>query len=469
MTAFVPKTVQPSGLPAASSGPTALSVLIVSLLARNEPQRIRELQPSLAGNKTDADLLEWAKTFLRDHGILPSGRMLKAAHDLDLHDDPAVPVSYLLNRASSTAIVRMVLEAALEVKEGHQKGFKAEDLLARISSLTRDCARVGTSSKVTSIAQSGQDLLREYEKVKRNGAPERVPFGWAPLDEATGGMGGEDLCTIVAETNIGKTQNLAWSATQAWKQGYSILLATNEMNTAAIARRVVGAYTGLNPKLIRDGQLSSWGFDHLVQALDLPEDAPRFDFLDGGFGLTVAQFQAVAELHDYDAFYVDAAYLMKTRTQRYRSRQEEFAELEGELKGFCKERQKPMLKTVQFSRDYQKERKSERAWQKRKQSGEESERDSGRSRKDPVLDEIAGSSSIEKDGDIIVALELGDSPRRDDARRWTLLKTRESGGKNVQFHTNYLFDPVDCSYIQLDHEVSTDEALASVWGDGAAV
>ena len=98
--------------------------------------------------------------------------------------------------------------------------------------------RPHTVCKGTDIISEAQERYDAYLLKQQNPEKSTISTGLAELDQIFGGWDyGDELVTIVARTNVGKSWMLLKFLVEAWKQGKRVGLYSGEMNSVKLGYR----------------------------------------------------------------------------------------------------------------------------------------------------------------------------------------------------------------------------------------
>ncbi len=387
---------------------------------------MRGLRPSLF-MENEQRHYEFVSTFYRRHGALPTTEIMRQ-NGLNL--PPATgPLSYFLDRLRDRAIYT----AAASCIEALDTAIRERDVDAVtqiVRELGRDVASFEGNRDVVPIQELFAEVLAEALTARANGASgiTGVTFGWDPFDRATAGAQGGDVISVVARPNVGKSWTLIHMAKQAWLSGASVLFLTMEMTAHQIARRTLGAATGVNPDHIRKGWVTTWSEDILHEFIaGVPGMAP-FHMMSGSFRKTTADLDRAVQEYMPDIVFVDASYLVGSEKKQRSNgaRWERIYDVGEEIKGIAQDRDRPIVQSLQLGRE--------------KKKGVEFD-----------MTQIAGGDVIGQISSIVVAVDFPENPEHERNRR------RYIGGKNrdgplFDFETNFLFNPMDFSVIDPETE-----------------
>jgi replicative DNA helicase len=290
------------------------------------------------------------------------------------------------------------------------------EMLAGVTSLIQP-------NQFSTLAEVTEHVVSDYAYARDHPGLRGVTFGWDTLDSYTLGAQGGDLVVVAGRTGMGKTSVMIQLAHAAHMAGHSALFTSLEMSLGAIARRWIGIHTGINPRFVRAGQLSTRAEQRLVEECQgiMEQGAPVY-FQSGDFQKNVASIEALMEEFDTDVVYVDAAYLLSPegRSKGYVSRWESIASVIQELKRLALKHDKPIILSVQLNRNVKK----------------------GTTRDLDTAD-IAGADTIPQDASIVLGLRQGPAPYTETSRWVQIVKNRD--GEEGKFLINHRFSPVDFS------------------------
>ena len=137
-----------------------------------------------------------------------------------------------------------------------------------------------------------------------------VPTGFEKIDEATAGLQGGQLITLIAPPKTGKSQIGLRIAANVWEAGMVPMFQSFEMNNHEQSQRYLGMTAHLNAQNFRLGKLTTSEEDRLLKTLDDLKTKQPFHFVDAVGGLTIDALVAKAEQLKPDIIFVDGVYLM---------------------------------------------------------------------------------------------------------------------------------------------------------------
>lgn len=389
---------------------------------------MRSLSPALFMD-VERPLYDYLSGFYQRHGALPSveimrqnGFALPAANG---------PLSYFLERLRDRAVYSAVA-GIIDQLDDAVKNRNVDLVRQLVRDIAREVNIVEGGRDIVPIHELFADVMTEALLARMNGASgvTGITLGWEPIDRATAGAQPGDVISVVARPNVGKSWTLIHMAKEAWLSGASVLFLTMEMTAPQIARRTLGAATGVNPDHIRKGQITSWAEEILYEFIQLSERFPPFHMMSGSFRKTTADLDRAVQEFEPDIVFVDASYLVGSQKQQRRdgSRWERIYDVGEEIKGIATDRNRPVVQSLQLNRD--------------KKKGTEFD-----------MTQIAGGDVIGQISSVVVALDYPDDPNYERTRR-DMIGGKNREGSLFRYTTNFLFNPMDFSVIPEEDENS---------------
>jgi hypothetical protein len=159
------------------------------------------------------------------------------------------------------------------------------------------------------VTKNPDAFWEEYENIQ-NSVLLGLPTGFDKIDEATAGLQGGQLITVIAPPKTGKSQIALRIAANIHKAGKVPLFQSFEMNNHEQIQRYLAMTANLNSGRFRRGKLNGTEEDRLLDALDSLKTKHPFHFVDAINGLTIDSLVAKAEQLTPDVLFVDGVYLM---------------------------------------------------------------------------------------------------------------------------------------------------------------
>ena len=296
------------------------------------------------------------------------------------------------------------------------------------------CGASSEKRLAEAVDELGESIRRTRETRLRGGLT-AVPTGFPFLDERfLGGFKGGNLVTFAARPGIGKTAVMLAMMMRQASQGIPVKVWSLEMGHGELAERAMYALGGLRP-----GEKLSGNADWDGAWKDARERLERWGLYieDRTFGLDeiVSDITVSRQQGRCSAAYIDYLQLVSTTGGRNDTEERRISALTRRLKLLAKSLDIPIVINAQLNRD------------------------NVRNDRDPELQDLRGSGSIEQDSDRVVFL----SPRMsyDGARliKIAIGKNREGGhaGDSVLLRPNATYSGFE--------EVAQD-APATIFPDG---
>lgn len=371
---------------------------------------------------------------VRAHGKLPSPQTVSASLKVDL-PAPVEPASFyldLLRKRHVDLELRRTVDAANEKMKAQDPMGALQVFADRVYELVQQ----DRSADLMDLRYSGKLVWPEYLQ-QASGLDVGIRLGWPTLDEMSGGIRAGDLVSIVGRPAMGKTQNLLFSATSAWRHHQkSVLFVSMEMSNLLIAQRFVAMEAhiplmGLKTGLLSKGTGASQ-VENLKTVLKQLETAKvPFYSVDAQMSHTVEEIFALCQQLQPAVVYVDGAYLLQARNarDRYTRVAENCDALKRDVAGHLGI---PVVASWQLSREAAKKKKAKK--------GEAVD-----------LEDIAYSDAIGQHSSIILGLFEEESVETIIRRRVEIMKGRS--GEKGQFFVRWDFEKMNFTEIESEEPV----------------
>jgi replicative DNA helicase len=326
----------------------------------------------------------------------------------------AVNAKWYAQRVSEKAKLRKLIAAAGEtLHEVYTMGQHAEDESARE---LIDKAE----SRVFAIAQAEQGsdaqdmktlIMEEYKRVEEaaaGNAPTGVLTGFHELDKMLGGLQPGELVILAARPSMGKTafalnlaEQIAFGSDTprsihpaAGRQPAPVGFFSLEMSKGSLCQRLLSAWSGIDSKRLRLGQLHKAEYRTLLDCAQDLAVAPIFIDDQPGLSITALRARArrMASQHQIKAIFLDYLQLLSSPAQARESRQVEVSAISRGVKELARELKVPIVALSQLNR------------------GAEN-REGNR----PRLSDLRESGSLEQDADVVLLLHREEYYHLNDA------------------------------------------------------
>jgi replicative DNA helicase len=197
-----------------------------------------------------------------------------------------------------------------------------EDSLAKMVVNDHEGALNEMSKTVTLVNEQGNvgtthvDLTKdptarflEYENLQ-NSVLLGIPTGFGKIDEATAGLQGGQLITVIAPPKTGKSQIALQMAVNVHQSGKVPMFQSFEMNNHEQSQRHDAMRAHLSAKNLRLGKLNNQEEERYIDMLEEMKTSHPFHLVDAVNGLTIDSLVAKAEQLKPDILFVDGVYLM---------------------------------------------------------------------------------------------------------------------------------------------------------------
>lgn len=368
---------------------------------------------------------EEAFDFIRDHfrryNSLPDIKTVKE-NGIDLKVIRQ-PLDYYIDRLSERAIFNAVNDRFSLLTDA-MRSKRGDDIKAALRDIIQSTRIVDNRQDYSTLAEQAMVVLQNYRDAKSNPGMQGITLGNPLLDEVTNGAQGGDLIVLAGRPNIGKSYKLLHMMHSAWKAGHPCSCVSMEMTTMQLAQRFIGMESGINPDLIRKGQLStSIGEPVFTQSIHDVQNRPPIHFLEGNFRKSVADVNNMAQEFNPDILFVDAGYLLAPERQsKSFSKRDQISATMEELKSLAQDRNIPVVTSVQFNREVKK--------------GDKKAMDVSQLAETDVIGQIAT---------LVIGMKHGRAPYEDITREYQLIKNRE--GALITYQGKFSFNPMNFSYL----------------------
>jgi hypothetical protein len=381
---------------------------------------------------------DWLRDFVESHNAWPSPGTFVAETGIQTVTT-LEPLAYYKDKARKHALWEGLMPLYKAMRDP-LKDMDPDDAveLAR-QMLTLSSEFNGAQQGLVSMSAATALVVEDYDIAKRSMGLRGIPTGFALKDEMTDGLQNANLYTTVARPGVGKTWKLLRQAKAAHDAGFSVLFLTMEMGIVQVMRRYLGMDTGINPRFLREGRLSTVVEQEMKrQAAQLQEHSGApFWWLAGNFKKSLEALKAAAYQCEADLIIGDAAYLLKSSDRtKFNAKHEILGDVMQGMADLSTSLNRPVEQSVQFNRT------AEPPNQRRPRQDEEEQHNPLSSM---ALSKIAGSDEIGQLSAYVEGLTWGDGVHRNDQRYAGVLKGRE--GEDGWYLYNYQFQPFNMDQI----------------------
>ena len=314
----------------------------------------REITPVLHRGITDAWFLDddnrrvWS--FLRKHyseySEVPTVVTVKDHYPnykvLDVEDS----LDYLLDTMVEfrrRLLTRKGLEDAVEFLQdnNHDAALLAmEQTISRVN----ESGVLGTHE--IDLTKNTEERYKEYLAIQ-NQTFLGIPTGFKDIDEATAGLQGGQLVTIIAPPKTGKSQVALQMSINVHALGKVPMFQSFEMNNHEQQQRHDAMRAHIDHSRLRRGKLLDKENDRYIDMLNKMETEHPFHLVDAVNGITVAALSAKIEQLKPDVVFVDGVYLMMDELTGEMNTPQAITNITRALKRLAQKIDKPIIITTQ--------------------------------------------------------------------------------------------------------------------------
>ena len=179
--------------------------------------------------------------------------------------------------------------------------------MGKVITLVNDQGVIGTTH--IDLTRDPDKRWEEYENIQ-NSVLLGVPTGFEKIDEATAGLQGGQLITVIAPPKTGKSQIALQMAVNVHKSGMVPMFQSFEMNNHEQSQRHDSMRAHISNARLRRGKLNPSEETRYKKMLSYMDQAHPFHLVDAVNGLTIDSLLAKAEQLNPDILFVDGVYLM---------------------------------------------------------------------------------------------------------------------------------------------------------------
>ena len=270
------------------------------------------------------------------------------------------------------AVSRLYAEAGTDFKE----------LIDGVESEILNLRKLSEVNPLPGVRELVADAIAMAEEaVARQGRLAGIGSGFRDVDDLLGGFQKSQMILIGGRPSSGKSSALMQFAEHiAIELKIPIGIFSLEMSSRQMILKAVCTRARVNVKHVQQGFITDSDFPKLTGAAGKWSNAPIY--IDDTSGLSVLELRSRArkmkEEKNVQIIGIDYLQMLSGGAKRYRSKEEELADVSKGVKALCKELDIPIIALCQLNREVEK-------------------RTSGR----PKSSDLRGSGSLEADADII--------------------------------------------------------------------
>jgi replicative DNA helicase len=314
---------------------------------------------------------------------------------LDVQDN----IEYLLDTMVDfrrRLLTRQGLETAVEQLQDNNHDAA---LLAMEATITKVNEQGILGTHEIDLTKNTEQRYKDYQALQ-NEEFLGIPTGFSKIDEATAGLQGGQLITIIAPPKTGKSQIALKMALNVHAQGFIPMFQSFEMNNHEQQQRHDAMRANVSHGRLRRGKLLPAEENRYIDVLNKMETEPSFHLIDAVNGITVSALAAKIEQTKPDIVFVDGVYLMLDEVSGEMNTPQAITNVTRSLKRLAQRINKPVIITTQTL-----------LWKMR----------AGK----VTADSIGYSSSFFQDSDVILGLEPVEED--EDIRLLKIVASRNCG------------------------------------------
>ena len=281
-----------------------------------------------------------------EYSEVPTGTTVKDHYPnykiLDVQDS----IEYLLDTMVDfrrNMLTRQGLENAIEQlrEKDHDSALLAmEQTIAKVN----EQGVLGTHE--VDLSKNTEQRYKDYEALQ-NQTFLGIPTGFEKIDEATAGLQGGQLITVIAPPKTGKSQIALQMAINVHLLGKVPMFQSFEMNNHEQQQRHDAMRAHISHGRLRRGKLLPEEETRYIDMLNQMETEHPFHLVDAVNGITVSALSAKIEQCKPDIVFVDGVYLMLDEITGEMNTPQAITNITRALKRLAQRIQKPVVITTQ--------------------------------------------------------------------------------------------------------------------------
>lgn len=314
------------------------------------PAELRRFDQDFYVGDDEQACYEYCVAHLRRHGRLPTVETLQDETRVEL---PAAEdaVSYYVDAVMDRRLYNEIRDPYQQLRQAlsEQNMSGARNAIGALVTATR---RQQDAIDVFSASDAFDLVTDRYNANHRIDGLVGVPSGWAGIDDESFGWQAGDLIAWVARMGMGKTWTLLYQLGSGIRAGAVSLFATMEMPVAAVASRFYAMESGVDPRQLRRGRLTTYDERRFLAQRERWRNDDRLHWFNANMGQGIPGLEALISEIRPDIVYIDGVYLMRSfRTRRGAQRNEIVTDVLDDLKEIALRRNIPIVLTSQFNRE----------------------------------------------------------------------------------------------------------------------
>jgi replicative DNA helicase len=331
----------------------------------------------------------------------PTFRLLKVEDSLEYLAD-----QFAAHRRS-TSVYRLMQNGVQAVQDPNAY----EDVIALLRTGLAELDSDVTSTSDLDITISSPDRYDNYLALKNNpGGLLGVSTSFPTIDEATAGLQGGQLVTIIAPPKCGKSMLLLKIAMHTHERGLKPVFQSFEMSNSEQQQRFDAMKAEISHNRLRRGILTGPEEERYKEMLAELDGKHPFVMTDAVNGTTVSSLAAKVSAHNPDIVFVDGVYLMLDEVTGESNTPQALTNITRSLKRMAQRLDKPVVISTQTL-----------LWKMKGNA--------------VTANSVGYSSSFFQDSDVMLGLERIEDD--DDRRRLKIVASRNCGPAEVDLEWDW--------------------------------
>ena len=317
----------------------------------------REITPVLQRGITDVWFLDddtrkvW--TFIRKHyseySEVPTPIVIADHYPNYKVSDVQDSMDYLLDTMVESRR-RMLTRQGLETAVEHILPANGSDHESALRAMEQTLTKVNEQGILGTheidLTKNTEERYKDYQAIQ-NQQFLGIPTGFKDIDEATAGLQGGQLITIIAPPKTGKSQVALQVAINVHSLGKTPMFQSFEMNNHEQQQRHDAMRSHIDHGRLRRGKLLPAEETRYIDMLNKMETEHPFHLVDAVSGITVSALSAKIEQLKPDIVFVDGVYLMLDDMTGEMNTPQAITNITRALKRLAQKIDKPIVITTQ--------------------------------------------------------------------------------------------------------------------------
>lgn len=405
--------------------------LISSILANESPRALSQIEREMLID-AEATAFDFVKGHLRQYRELPSVQTVQQETGVRLPTAPETLNYYIdvVHERHEYNLIRDRFAGFREALQQRDMGVVADHISDMSRVIRRRRRGAHQTGEAVSMTEAGRMVTERLRQIQGQGGISGITTGWSKFDYITGGYQSSDLITWVGRMGLGKTYILLKQAQAAHKNGASVLFVTTEMGIEPLARRYAALETGVNPRMLRDGTVSTNTRRRVENVFRNMIGAERLKIFSVGMNAKADAIALLADEFGPDIIFIDGVYLLRpTEAPRNATHTDRVRTVFDEIRAMNLDMGIPFVVSTQFNRA------------------------AGKKGKEGTLETIGYSDAIGTHSSQVIAIKDGPTENPGDSRLFDFLKGRE--GEHGTVAINFRFAPLNME--EMSQEELEDE------------